>query len=400
MDINLNIALQLIYSELKKLSFLASSYSSPNPPVACIITDINYQVLSTGYTQKVGQNHAEREAYKNLKTPTPPHYIFVTLSPCTHFGKTPPCLDLILERQPLKLYYGIEDSNPLVSLYDFKQACHLRGIEVIHDETIYQIGLSFLSGFLSRIQKKHPFSIIKTALSQEGFYTTVDKKRVQISNSSSLNLAQLLRAYTDAIIVGPRTTESDNPSLEFRGIETEENHHITQNQSILFETLFRLSQDEKIIEHYNMHKNDYQPFRIYVIGKINSTEFIENQKKIALNSMKSIFCILNDSNILIDKYRFSELKELSHREPFIVEEKNLYKDILNVLEILEINSLLIEGGNLLYKLFTKNQLENLSILKIQSSLNLIQGIKPSLYNISKSLKFEVVVKNDIWRVYH
>lgn len=94
---------------------MGMGYSSPNPPVACTITDLDDNILSEAYTQKVGENHAEKEAYRKLGNNFHrPHKVYVTLEPCSHFGKTPPCLDLILTKKPQKIIIGSRDPNPLV----------------------------------------------------------------------------------------------------------------------------------------------------------------------------------------------------------------------------------------------------------------------------------------------
>jgi pyrimidine deaminase RibD-like protein len=90
-------------------------FSSPNPPVACVITDLNDNILSSAHTQKTGFNHAEREAYLKLgENFSEKHNLYVTLEPCSHFGRTPPCLDLLLKYKPQKVFLGIKDPNPLV----------------------------------------------------------------------------------------------------------------------------------------------------------------------------------------------------------------------------------------------------------------------------------------------
>ena len=91
-----------IREELTRYSFVSTGYSSPNPPVACVLEDsVTGEILSSASTRKAGQNHAEREAYRLLreKFPNgklPDHNAYVTLEPCSHYGKTPPCIDLFL----------------------------------------------------------------------------------------------------------------------------------------------------------------------------------------------------------------------------------------------------------------------------------------------------------------
>ena len=100
---------QNILNHLVQLSFQATGLSSPNPPVACVITDLQGNLLSSGHTDRVGGFHAERRAYQNSQVPLEKdqHIVYVTLEPCSHKGRTPPCIDIILQHQPKALIYGV-----------------------------------------------------------------------------------------------------------------------------------------------------------------------------------------------------------------------------------------------------------------------------------------------------
>ncbi|PKA04557.1 bifunctional diaminohydroxyphosphoribosylaminopyrimidine deaminase/5-amino-6-(5-phosphoribosylamino)uracil reductase, partial [Leptospira ellisii] len=98
---------EVFREELCRLAFLSMGESSPNPPVACILTDPdNSRILAKGRTSPAGGAHAERNAYSvfSERGNAEPHNVWVTLEPCSHHGKTPPCIDLILKYKPAALY--------------------------------------------------------------------------------------------------------------------------------------------------------------------------------------------------------------------------------------------------------------------------------------------------------
>ena len=104
-------------------------YVSPNPLVGCVITNKNREIISTGYHAKYGENHAERDALLKLDDANGCTLI-VNLEPCSHYGKTPPCVDLIIEKGIKTVVYGMRDVNPVVAGNGLKKLQDA-GIEVI-----------------------------------------------------------------------------------------------------------------------------------------------------------------------------------------------------------------------------------------------------------------------------
>ena len=136
---------------------------SPNPLVGCVILDENDEIISTGYHKKYGENHAERDAL--LKIPNGAgKTLIVNLEPCSHFGKTPPCTDLIIEKGIKKVVIGMRDVNPKVSGIEKLKQANIEVVEdVMHDECVRLNEI-----FIKNMLKNEPFVAIKTATTLDG----------------------------------------------------------------------------------------------------------------------------------------------------------------------------------------------------------------------------------------
>ncbi len=396
-------------------------YSSPNPPVACVITDLDGNILSEGHTQRIGENHAEREAYENfaLKFPDsnkiPPHLVFVTLEPCTHFGKTPPCIDLLLEYKPICVYYGLSDPNPLVKKRDGLLECRNAGIKVIQSPEISSIGKVFLSGFISKIEKSKPQIFIKSALSKEGYYADLARSKLSLSNPFSNQITQMLRAKLDAIIVGPVTVYVDYPGLDFRGFDlttldlkkTSENDlkQFSDEKNIFTESLFQSVSNPKFLDWHNSHLSKYQPFRVFVLSlkRIPDQGFFQKQKLLSekLKSKKSLFFLLDfDLNNSSHKSLYAKMQEASSELPVIVSDRSELSDVMfSTFSHLSLNTILVEGGNLLYRMFAERLNKEDLIYFIRTESSIAAGISPDIDLLSKKKIYEKKIDTDTWEVY-
>jgi diaminohydroxyphosphoribosylaminopyrimidine deaminase/5-amino-6-(5-phosphoribosylamino)uracil reductase len=408
-----------ILERLNKLSFLAMGYSTPNPPVACLITDLEGNILSEGFTQRAGENHAEREAYQSFAlkfsdAKSIPHLVFVTLEPCTHFGKTPPCIDLILEYKPVCVYYGLTDPNPLVKNRDGKKECKIAGIEFIKSPEIERLGLEYLSGFISRINNKRPQVFIKSALSQEGFYADLEKSRIFLSNEKSNEVTQMLRAKLDAVIVGPITVYVDYPGLDFRGFEKKPGEqNIFQNTKSnapetkfnFTETLIPFTFESSSKDWHNTKLTEYQPYRVFVLSlkKIPDQLFFKKQSVLSekFGKEKTLFFLLDheDENFTHEKY-CSIMREISSQELIIVKNKSELLDRLFAkFSELSLNTVLVEGGNLLYKIFSEKMEAKDLIYFIRSNKHIEKGISPEIDLLNLKKQIEIQIDTDTWEIY-
>jgi diaminohydroxyphosphoribosylaminopyrimidine deaminase/5-amino-6-(5-phosphoribosylamino)uracil reductase len=190
----------------------------PNPAVGCCIVHDDI-IIGEGYTSKYGGSHAEVNAISSVRNKNllSKSSLYVTLEPCSHFGKTPPCSDLILKYNIPRVYIGINDPNPKVSGKGVKKLKE-NGVHV-EVNILPEICKNHHKIFLTNITKKRPFIILKWAETADGFIAPKEKKiskPIWISNEYSRQLSHKFRSEIDSILVGSKTIIDDNPRLNTR----------------------------------------------------------------------------------------------------------------------------------------------------------------------------------------
>ena len=186
---------------------------SPNPMVACIVVK-NNQIIGQGFHQYAGQAHAEilalQEAGENAKDAT----LYVTLEPCCHHGKTPPCVDALIQSKIKKIYIACVDPNPLVAGKGIERL-RSAGIEVecglLEDQAIQLNQI-----FFHYITHQRPFVVAKWAMSLDGKTITHPQDSRDITSSAAQQDTHYLRKQVDAILIGSKTAVRDNPLLTIR----------------------------------------------------------------------------------------------------------------------------------------------------------------------------------------
>jgi diaminohydroxyphosphoribosylaminopyrimidine deaminase/5-amino-6-(5-phosphoribosylamino)uracil reductase len=186
---------------------------SPNPMVGCLIVQ-NGEIIGSGYHKEYGGPHAEVNAINEVKDPSLLHgsTAYVSLEPCSHFGKTPPCADLLIKVGIKKVVIGSSDPNPLVAgqgMEKLKQA----GIEVKYS-VLENECKKLNKRFFTFINKKRPYIILKWAESADGFIGSKDTK--QISGLAAQKRLHKWRSEEDAFLLGTNTLLQDNPQLNTR----------------------------------------------------------------------------------------------------------------------------------------------------------------------------------------
>lgn len=195
------------------LAKLAEGYASPNPMVGCLVVKDGH-IIGEGYHHKAGQAHAEVNALNEAGEAAKGATLYVTLEPCAHYGKTPPCAKRVVESGVKRVVIGIVDPNPLVAgkgIAILKKA----GIEVTVG--VEAGACSALNEhFLTYIQTGRPFITIKSAMSLDGKIATRTGQSKWITDEAARADGQALRRSHDAMLVGIGTILADNPRLTCR----------------------------------------------------------------------------------------------------------------------------------------------------------------------------------------
>jgi diaminohydroxyphosphoribosylaminopyrimidine deaminase/5-amino-6-(5-phosphoribosylamino)uracil reductase len=206
-----------------ELAALGAGRVSPNPMVGAVIVH-DGQVIGEGYHQKYGEAHAEVNAvnmviasYNNYTDLLQKSIIYVSLEPCAHYGKTPPCADLIIKHQIPKAVVGCRDPFAQVDGKGIEKL-QAAGIEVIVG--VLEKECQWLNRrFFTRVQKQRPYIILKWAQTADGFFAPANGSQRWITGPESRKLVHQWRAEEDAILVGKNTVLADNPQLNVRYAE-------------------------------------------------------------------------------------------------------------------------------------------------------------------------------------
>jgi diaminohydroxyphosphoribosylaminopyrimidine deaminase/5-amino-6-(5-phosphoribosylamino)uracil reductase len=289
---------------------------SPNPLVGCVITK-NNRIIGAGYHEKYGEAHAEINAINSSAESLEGSTLYVNLEPCSHHGKTPPCVERIIKEKIKRVVIGTLDINPLVSGNGVK-ALKKAGIEV-KVGVLEKECIELNKFFFKFITNKIPYVTLKAAQTLDGMIADKNNYSEWISSSESRKYVHLLRARYDAVLIGFETARKDNPKLTVRMTEGRNPYRVVLDSSLKL-------------------KSDLNLF------KINS-----DNKTIVIASEKS----KSKSN------KITRLEKLGVRVLFVREDDNrrlVLKSVLKELAKLQIISLLVEGGSKIYSAFIKKNL--------------------------------------------
>jgi diaminohydroxyphosphoribosylaminopyrimidine deaminase/5-amino-6-(5-phosphoribosylamino)uracil reductase len=198
-----------------ELATLGFGHVSPNPMVGAVIVHED-RIIGEGWHRKFGEAHAEVNAINSVKKPEllALSTCYVTLEPCFHFGKTPPCADLLIHSGIRKVVIANTDPNPLVNGKGIEKL-RKAGIEVIIGVEEKR-ALELNKRFFTFVQKERPYIILKWAETADGFIANSNRTPVSISRSVAQMHSHKWRTEEDAILVGTETVINDNPSLTSR----------------------------------------------------------------------------------------------------------------------------------------------------------------------------------------
>lgn len=307
---------------------LGSGYVHPNPLVGCVIVK-DGNIISEGYHQYYGGAHAEVNAVKKLEKQGFQEWdkveMYVTLEPCSHFGKTPPCTNLILEKGIKKVFIATVDVNPVVAG---------KGIEKLKQNDVYvEVGIleqearELNKRFFMYHLNKRPYIILKWAESKDGFISKINflsREENIISSDEALKIVHLWRNEEQSILVGYNTVIADNPQLNVRLVKGKNPVKIVLDKNLNLD-----------IEKYQVFKGDE---KVIVFNSLNDKE---------------------EGNIILKKINW----------------ENKVEEILKNLYEFQIVSVLIEGGRkTLQDFLDKKMFDEIRIIKSKEKI-FNEGIK-------------------------
>ena len=194
--------------------------SNPNPRVGCVIVKAGH-VIGTGFTQQVGLAHAEIEALADARKHSADlsgSTIYVSLEPCCHVGRTPPCTHAIIAAKPARVVIGMQDPNPLVSGNGIQQMI-AAGIQV-ECGLLEEDAAALNPGFVSRMTRQLPWVRLKAAASLDGKTALPNGQSQWITGAAARDDGHHWRAQACAILTGVGTVKEDDPSLTVRAVDT------------------------------------------------------------------------------------------------------------------------------------------------------------------------------------
>ncbi|MBE9047824.1 bifunctional diaminohydroxyphosphoribosylaminopyrimidine deaminase/5-amino-6-(5-phosphoribosylamino)uracil reductase RibD [Pleurocapsales cyanobacterium LEGE 10410] len=202
-----------------QLARRAAGKTSPNPLVGSVIVK-DGKIIGEGFHPEVGQPHAEIFALRDAGEAARGATVYVSLEPCNHHGRTPPCSEALIEAQVAKVVTGMVDPDPRVAgggIAKLRDA----GIEVIVgvEETACR---QLNEAFIHRVLHKQPFGILKYAMTLDGKIAATTGHSAWVTGKASRHLVHQVRSTCDAVIIGGNTVRKDNPNLTTHGV-TEHN---------------------------------------------------------------------------------------------------------------------------------------------------------------------------------
>ncbi|MFY0627788.1 MAG: bifunctional diaminohydroxyphosphoribosylaminopyrimidine deaminase/5-amino-6-(5-phosphoribosylamino)uracil reductase RibD [Reichenbachiella sp.] len=241
---------------------------SPNPLVGCVIVHKD-KIIGEGWHEKYGEGHAEVNAVNSVedKSLLKESTVFVTLEPCAHHGKTPPCADLLINHQVKKVVICNRDPFEQVDGKGIEKLI-TAGVEV-EVGVFEKEGLELNKRFFTFHEKKRPYIILKWAQTADGFVARENFDSKWISGEQSRKLVHKWRAEEDAIMVGTSTARYDNPSLTVRDWKGKNPLRVFIDKNLKLDKSLNLFDQSTPAVCYNLHKSE----------KLKNLEYVQLSKE-------------------------------------------------------------------------------------------------------------------------
>jgi len=307
----------------------ATGFTHPNPMVGAVVVK-NGEIIGEGYHQKAGEAHAEVHALKAAGENAKGATLYVTLEPCAHYGKTPPCAKHVIEAGIKRVVVGLIDPNLLVAGKGI-QMIREAGIEVTTGILESECA-KLVEGFLTFIKTGKPFVTLKSAMSLDGKIATRTGHSQWITNETARMDGHKLRALHDAILTGIGTVLSDNPSLNCRWQSDDTNEHVVhQPDVIVLDSMGRTPTNANIFKQANR--------KVYVF--VSSA--CETSRIKALEDVGAQVVILSDTTDTTDNIETADA--LATKQSGSAKVQLPIDAILTKLAELGFISVLVEGGS-------------------------------------------------------
>lgn len=299
-----------------ELAKLGSGYTAPNPMVGCVVVH-NGQIIGEGWHQQYGGPHAEVNAIASVqnKSLLPESRVFVTLEPCSHFGKTPPCADLLISSGVRDVVICNLDPNPLVAGRGVQKLLDA-GIKV-ETGMLEQEGLELNRRFFTSHHLKRPYIILKWAETADGFVAGPGCEQIQISGALAKRFVHKLRAEEQAIMVGTRTALHDNPRLSTRHWSGNSPLRIVIDRQLTLPQTINLFDGSQPTKVYNYKKQEEQENLYFV--QLQENEPLLPQIMDDLHKRNVISVLVEGGTYLLE----SLLQENLWDEAFVIKNPDL-----------------------------------------------------------------------------
>lgn len=313
-----------------ELAKKGGGYVHPNPLVGCVVVKDD-EIIAEGYHEKYGEFHAERNALTRCKTETKGASLYVTLEPCCHYGKTPPCTEIIIEKGIKKMFVGILDPNPLVAG---------KGVKILQDAGIeVEVGLceneirEMNKVFLKYITTKRPYVIMKTAMTLDGKIAAYTGDSKWVTNEESRKKVHELRSELSGVVVGIGTVLADDPMLNVR---LEGEHH--QPVRVVVDSNLRIPVDSQLVKtaneyrtivacrHFDRSEAERSEVEKSSLNVNKQKGFLDSLQSLEMTGIELLECQSNNNHVDIN-------------------------DLMTKLGAMGIDSLLLEGGGTLNAAF-------------------------------------------------
>lgn len=239
-----------------RLARLGIGYTSPNPPVGAVIVK-DHEIIGYGYHFLAGTAHAERWALQKAGHRASGATLYVTLEPCNHHGRTPPCTEAIIQAGIQRVVFGCLDPNVDVT-GGGAQRLRDAGLEVVHSICSSECA-ELLNGFIQACRFKRPYTILKVATTLDG-RVGHQSQRMNITSAEAREWIQQLRATCDGILVGSGTVVADRPALQPR---TRLIHSFKPYVRCILDTKLKIPMDAPCLDEstpvYIFHALDTRP---------------------------------------------------------------------------------------------------------------------------------------------